>query len=76
MDAFIVVKKWPCTVQEGKQTMKTEMSFNEGVFATESLAKHYVDQRVKHKDPKDRGCRFDIEPWVMIDEDYMAEHGI
>ena len=40
-------------------------SYNEGVFASENVAKEYIKRRKAARDRDDRGCDFRIEPWSL-----------
>ena len=63
---YIVTKAFPGKL-EGVET-KVNITFNEGVFETEELAKEYIKARKKLKDRDDRGCKFNIEPWAVTNK--------
>ena len=39
----------------------------EGLFTTEKLANEYIKRRKASKDRDDRGCKFKITPWSIMD---------
>ncbi len=62
MEAYIVIKSRPLNLND---IPYLTYDTNEGVFATEDLAKEYIRLRKKSKDRDDRGCEFKIEPWRL-----------
>ncbi len=38
----------------------------EGLFTTEELANEYIKRRKALKDRDDRGCKFKVTPWSIV----------